>query len=491
MKTQLLTILALSILTPLACADEPKAAAKLPDTPAGRLVAGWLGALRTGNQETLQRFIAENYSKDVLARGTSKQRAAGGLRLCKINGGVPELVKIERSSAHELVALTQFPVTEVWLRVSAKVAPEPPHTVTEWVVTTPSLPDPDNAKKLSDEEIATRIEAYLTKLAAADVFSGSVVVAHDGKPIFSRAYGLASRAHGIPNCTDTKFNLGSMNKMFTAVAIAQLAEKGKLAFTDTVGKHLPDFPNKAVAEKVTLHQLLTHTSGVGDYFNDKYIEAAKDRFRTVQDFFPLFVEKPLEFEPGARFRYSNAGFMILGAVIEKVSGQNYFDYVRDHIFKPAGMTGTDAYEMDQDTPNLATGYTQENLYGQFLPGPRRNNLFLHVFKGGPAGGGFSTAEDLVRFARALRDHRLLGPKMTELVMAGKVESFPGEKYGYGFSEQMAKGQRVVGHGGGFPGINSELDIYPGLGYDVAVMSNYDPPTAQLVAGKLRSLICRG
>ena len=399
MKARLMTVLALSVLAALAGADDPKAAVKMPDTPAGRLLAGWLGALGTGKPEALQRFITENYSEDVLARGTAQQRAAGGIRLYQENGGAPELARIEHSSAHELVALVQFPVTESWLRVSVKVAPEPPHTVTQWTVASHRPPDPGNAKRLSDEEIAARAEAYLAKLVAADLFSGSVVVAHDGKPILCRAYGLASRAHDVPNRTDTKFNLGSMNKMFTAVAVAQLAEKGRLAFTDPVGKHLPDYPNKAVAEKVTLHHLLTHTSGVGDYFNDKYMEAAKDRFRTVRDFFPLFVDKPLEFEPGSRFRYSNAGFMILGAVIEKVSGQSYFDYVRDHVYKPAGMTDTDAYEMDQDTPNLATGYTRMNLQGQSVAGPRRNNLFLHVVKGGPAGGGFSTAEDLIRFAR--------------------------------------------------------------------------------------------
>jgi CubicO group peptidase (beta-lactamase class C family) len=476
-------------------ADDPQAAVKAPDTPAGRQFAGWLGALGTGKPEALQRFFTENFSKGVLARGTAKQRAAGGLRLAQENGGTPELARIERSSAHELVALIRFPVTEAWLRVSVKVAPEPPHTVTphtvtQWTVASQPPPDPGNAKRLSDEEIAARAEAYLAKLVAADLFSGSVVVAHDGKTIFSRAFGLASRAHGVPNSTNTKFNLGSMNKMFTAVAVAQLVEQGRLAFTDPVGKHLPDYPNKAVAEKVTLHHLLTHTSGVGDYFNDKYMRAAKDRFRTVQDFFPLFVDKPLEFEPGTRFRYSNAGFMILGAVIEQVSGQSYFDYVRDHVYKPAGMADTDAYEMDQDTPNLATGYRRMNLLGQPEVGPRRNNLFLHVFKGGPAGGGYSTAEDLIRFARALRDHRLLGPKLTELVMAGKVESQPREKYAYGFFEEVVNGHRVVGHGGGFPGINSQLDIFSDLGYDVAVMSNYDPPAAMLVVGKLRSLICR-
>jgi CubicO group peptidase (beta-lactamase class C family) len=489
MKARLVTVLALLVLPALADADDPKAPVKMPDTPTGRLLGGWLEALSTGKPETLRRFFTENYSKDVLALGTAQQRATGGIRLCQENGGTPELAGIERSAAHELVALVRFPVTESWLRVSVNVAPEPPHTVTQWTVASNSPPDSENAKRLSDEEIAARVEAYLAKLVAADLFSGSVVVAHDGKPIFSRAYGLASRAHNVPNRTDTKFNLGSMNKMFTAVAVAQLTQEGRLAFTDPVGKHLPDFPNKAVAEKVTLHHLLTHTSGVGDYFNDKYEKAAKDRFRTVRDFFPLFVDKPLEFEPGARFRYSNAGFMILGAVIEKVSGQNYFDYVRDHVYKPAGTADTDAYEMDQDTPNLATGYTRMNTQGQLVAGPRRNNLFLHVVKGGPAGGGYSTAEDLIRFARALRGHRLLSPELTELVMAGKVKSHPGEKYAYGFVEEIVNGQRIVGHSGGFLGISSQLDIFSDLGYDVAVMSNYDPPAAIHVAGKLRTLIC--
>ena len=483
-------VLVMFALAALAGADEPKAAVQTPGTPAGGILAGWLKALGTGKPDAVQRFIAENYSDDVLARASAQQRAAGGIRLCQINGGAPELARIESSSAHELVALLQFPATESWFRVSVKVAPEPPHTVTQWSVDSHSPPDPGNAKQLSDEEIAARAEAYVAKLVAADLFSGSVLVAHDGKPIFCRAYGLASRAHGVPNRTDTKFNLGSMNKMFTAVAVAQLAEKGRLAFTDSVGKHLPDYPNGEVAEKVTLHHLLTHTSGVGDYFDDKYVEAAKDRFRTVRDFFPLFVDKPLEFEPGSRFRYSNGGFMILGAVIEKVSGQSYFDYIRDHVCTPAGMTDTDAYEMDQDTPNLAAGYTRENLQGQFLAGPRRNNLFLHVVKGGPAGGGFSTAEDLIRFARALRAHKLLGPELAELVTAGKVDSYPGEKYAYGFVEEVVNGHRVVGHGGGFPGINSQLDVYCELGYDVAIMSNYDPPAAMHVAHKLRSLICR-
>ena len=155
------------------------------------------------------------------------------------------------------------------------------------------------------------------------------------------------------------------------------------------------------------------------------------------------------------------------------------------------MTNTDAYEMDQDTPNLAVGYTDMGVDYATEPSPqRRNNLFLHVIKGGPAGGGFSTVEDLLQFDRALRGRKLLDAKHTDLVLAGKVAVGPdaaGEKYGYGFSDAAVNGARVVGHGGGFPGISAQLDMYLDDGYTVAVLSNYDR-AANTVSDRLREWI---
>jgi CubicO group peptidase (beta-lactamase class C family) len=454
------------------------ATVKVPDTEAGRRLSGWLQAINSGDLKSIKAFHTASGAGDRVER-----RAQQDFGFYQQTRGL-QLRKVVQSSEHEIAALVQASLTEAWFQASIAVAAEPPHAVTSIGIRRASNPSP---VKVSEAEAVKVLEAYMKKLVAADVFSGTVLVARNGKPVFANAYGMANSAYQVPNRLDTKFNLGSMNKMFTAVAICQLAEQGKLAFSDPIGKHLTDYPNKTVAEKVTIHHLLTHTSGIGDYFNDKFIDASRDKFRSIKDYFPLFVDKPLEFEPGARFRYSNAGFMVLGAVVQKVSGKDYFDYVREHIYKPAGMINTDAYELDRDIPNLAYGYTREGLGDGFEDGARRNNLFMHVIKGGPAGGGYSTVEDLLRFDIALRQDKLLSASQRDILISGKVDAM-GAKYAYGFMESTINGKRIVGHGGGFPGINSQLDMYLESGYTVAVMSNYDPPAAQNVAGKLREML---
>ena len=211
--------------------------------------------------------------------------------------------------------------------------------------------------------------------------------------------------------------------------------------------------------------------------------------RSVDDFLALFIDEPLAFRPGERFEYSNSGYVVLGALVERVCGGSYYDYVRKHIYDPAGMSDTDAYELDRDAPNLAIGYTRHGDVGP-EPGPRRNNLFLHSIKGSPAGGGYSTVGDLVRFGAALLDHRLLDADHTATALAGKVQMGPG-RYGYGFVEERENDHRVVGHGGGFLGISTQFELHVDRGYSVAVLSNYDPPAADRVARWIRQLIPDG
>ncbi len=342
--------------------------------------------------------------------------------------------------------------------------------------------------KLSDTELAERIDALIKKLVAEDEFSGCALIARDGKPLLRKAYGLASKEFNVPNQPDTKFNVASMGKMFTGVAVAQLAEQGKLSFTDTIRKHLPDYPSQT-AEQITLHHLLTHTSGMGSYWKDEFHEANHARFRRIQDYFPLFTGDPLQFKPGEKWSYSNAGFMALGAIIEKVSGQNYFDFVRDQVFTKAGMRNTDFYEADRVTPNLAAGYTKQNRY---LPGAKEwtHNIFISPVKGSPAGGSYSTVDDLLAFDAALRSHKLLGQQFTETILTGKIEYRAGAKYAYGFANEWVNGKLIIFHDGGANGISAQLDMYPESGYAVAVLSNYDHPAIAPIVKTSRELITR-
>jgi CubicO group peptidase (beta-lactamase class C family) len=464
---------------------------QIPNTPVGGILDRWIRAYRSGDFETIRQFMLTSYAKNVLDQASADTRASNLVASFRVNGA-PRIFKIEKSTDYELVVVLQTELTEFWSRWTVKVSTDQPHMVTAITnVPIPPPPGAPDAAQLNDPQLAHWLDGYLSRLAAADVFSGSVVVAKNGRPFFQKAYGLASQSFKVSNRVDTKFNLGSMNKMFTAVAIAQLVEQGKLSFDDTIGKILPDYPNREVAEKVQIHHLLTHTSGLDDYFTPTFFDSSRERFRAVKDYLPLFVNQPLKFQPGERWSYSNAGFMLLGAVIEKVSGQDYFTYVREHIYKPAGMTDTDAFDLDHDTPNLAIGYTNQDTNGRFVPGPRSNNLYLHVIKGGPAGGGFSTAPDLLRFANALLANKLVGAKYTELLTSGKVDTGQrNEKYGYGFFCSTINGKRIVGHAGGFLGINSQLDIHLDTGYTIVVMSNYDPPIAQQIVIKIRQFIAR-
>lgn len=315
------------------------------------------------------------------------------------------------------------------------------------------------------ESIVYPIRSHLKNLEKENNLSGVVLIAKNGKPIYREAFGFANLPDSIKNKLDTKFNLASINKMFTAVAIMQLVESGKISLQDKVGKYLLDYPNKTVADSVTIHQLLTHTSGMSSFW-EEYDNRAKEKFKRVSDYLPLFVNKKLAFTPGSDFLYSNSGFIVLGLIIEKVSGQDYFDFVKEHLYQPAKMINTDAYELDNAVPNLATGYTMSLEE----PGQWKNNTFLNPTKGTPAGGGYSTVDDLLGFANALQNNILLSKESVALCTSGKVKFREG-MYGYGFEESTINGHRIFGHTGGHDGVASEIMIYPDLGYTVVILTN--------------------
>ncbi len=309
-----------------------------------------------------------------------------------------------------------------------------------------------------------KIRSFLDNLDS-DSFSGVILVAHKDRVTEKRAYGLSSIEFGVPNKIDTKFNLASITKMFTAVSTLQLYEKGLLELNAPIGKYLSDYPNKLVRDSVTIHQLLTHTSGNNNSMN--YWETNNLNFENVSDFAQLFMNDSLLSKPGTKYDYSGSGFVILGLIIEKVSGQNYYDYVKNHIFEPQKMSNTTVLEIDSVVQNKASGYT--TLFGEnkYL---KRNDYYLS--KAYPAGFHYSTIEDLFRFSKALRSYKLLKEETTELMFEPKVKGY-NTNLGYGIDIDLRYNQTIQGHSGGWYGIHNELMDFMLDNYTVIILSNID------------------
>jgi D-alanyl-D-alanine carboxypeptidase len=308
---------------------------------------------------------------------------------------------------------------------------------------------------ISQTELVRRMTTSLDSLAKVGQFSGVAVVAKNGVPIFQRAYGMADRERGIANNPETAFNLGSINKVFTQIAILQLRDAGKLDLDSTLSKYWPNYPNKEVARKITIRQLMRHTSGIGGNIFDPPAGGKRNDIRTLSDFLPLFVNEPLKFEPGARNAYSNAGYVVLGLLIERLSGDDYYTYVREHVFTPAGMTRTGSFAVDSLPPNTAIGYTRGDEDAP-LNAPLRPNSRGLPGRGSSAGGGYSTAQDLLRFVQALREH---------LIPSGLPAG--------------------IGIAGGSGGVNAIVEGGLPGGYDLVVLENLDPPAAERVARMTR------
>jgi CubicO group peptidase (beta-lactamase class C family) len=468
---------ALAVLLTSSAFAQPKPSPALPDTTAGQRVAGWLAAFNSGDDARMRQYFTDNLAPEALERRPMEERLST-IRDIRADVGTLELRKVVE--AGETRAIVVVAGREVFLQLTFELEPQPPHRVVRTRIEQIEDPDAPPPPKVSEPEAIAAIEKAVGDAMAADQFSGTVLVARDGKPLLLKAWGLASVEHNVPNRADTRYNLGSINKLFTWLAIGQLAQAGKLSFDDTLGKLLPDYPNADVRQKVTVRHLLEMASGIGDFFGERFDATPKDRFRTNADFLPMFAADPLAFEPGSRRRYSNGGFIVLGAIIEKVSGRSYYDYVRERIFVPAGMTGTDSFEADVPVPNLAEGYTR--LWGkgeQVMPGPRRKNIYTRPARGSAAGGGYSTAEDLLRFSNAVLADKLLSPPYTDWYLSG-VE--PGK----GTPPPRTQGE--LRWNGGAPGINAAFGTDLATGYTVIVMGNYDPPAAGKVAQAIRRIL---
>jgi CubicO group peptidase (beta-lactamase class C family) len=412
--------------------DTCRAQTKFPNTVAARQCAAWLKSFNHGAQDNYLDFLQKNFSS------SSHRNADQFPRL---------ILEADTVESHTTEGMGMLAI------------PQPS-----------GLPVPH----LSESDLTKTLRKRMEQEAGEDRFCGALLVAKNGQPVFEQVYGLADREHKILNTPKTLFRIGSMNKMFTAVAILQLVQAGKLGLDDPLGKYLTDYPNRDIARKVVIKQLLMHTGGTGDIFGPEF-EAHRLELRRLQDYVKLYGRRGPKFEPGSSWEYSNYGFVLLGLVIEKASGESYYDYVQKHIYEPAGMTSTGSEPEDLVLAKRSVGYTKMGGNGRWRP-----NTDTLPYRGTSAGGGYSTVEDLLRFANALQKHKLLNVNYTEMVTRGKIDT-PNGRYGYGFGDQNINGTRCFGHAGGAPGMNGDLEICPGPDYVIVVLSNMDPPAASRVS----------
>ena len=333
------------------------------------------------------------------------------------------------------------------------------------------------------------LQAFLQGLADEDKFSGTVLVAKDDDILFTGAYGYADRGRKIAMQVDTKLNLGSINKSFTAVAICQLAQKGLLSLQDILEKHLPDYADISQG-RITIEQLLMHTAGLGNFMAAPGYRENLNRVDLIKDYLPYCRE--MVGIPGERHIYSNAGYIVLGAIVEAVSGEDYFSYIDKHIYQPAGMINSGCFYREAPPPNLAIGYIRPGTpgFGASPSGPPGNqgatseeplpNTNWLPLRGCSAGGGYSTVEDMFRFVRGIHNEVLLS--------GGFATLFPhqGIDYNYAVSRQYPGAKQAVGHSGGAPGINSVYEFYQELGYTLVVQVNID--SMQPIISMLRQKI---
>jgi len=422
-----------------------------PDSIAISIVNDFLMASNSGDRNAMEEFILLHYDKNALRRIPLFAVVSLNMAFYYETGGMGyELSKILPSNPGVVTAELYNKLTQSTLKFTIPVSGAP-----------------------------------LYKMDEEEEFSGAVLLAKNGSVLLGKAIGEASKAYEIPNKIDTKFNMASLGKMFTGLAVTQLVEKGMLSFDDPISKYISEeWLNPEISKKIQVRHLLTHTSGLGDYFREAYTQCAIPFFKDLDDYKSLIVDDTLMFEPGTRFSYSNTGMLLLGVVIENVTNEGYFNYLKENIFDPIGMVNTDGYAKDSPVKNRATGYTKVYENGAVT---WNNHQFTRIMRGSPSGGVYSTVEDMLKFDMAIRSNRLLSPEYSEILLEGRPE-LNASFHSYGFFVSEGSAGRIASHQGDGQGMNCQFKMYIDAGYTMVILSNYSAPSANIVANVVDQLI---
>lgn len=344
---------------------------------------------------------------------------------------------------------------------------------------------PTASAKTTDTEPSSpalaELNGFVLGLTLADRFSGVVLVAKDDRVIFEKAYGSLDEKRDTPVAVDTRFNLASAGKMFTSVAILQQVAAGRLTLDTRVDEVLKDYPNRNFADTVTVRQLLTHTAGAGDIDELFGTEnaAVRARIRSVADMLALHSDRAPEFAPGTRQKYGNFGYVVLGRMVEVLSGEDYETYIRKHVFDPAGMTRTSFTDCTESATDIAAGYAT-------VDGKRVSNCTTQPIRGLPAGGEISTARDMLLFVRALRDGKLIPSTLFDEATRTQRDFMGLGFFATGYGPDVPQRDFRWGHAGSSDGICTDVRTYPGTGETIVVLTNRDAPACFPVANFLHA-----
>lgn len=477
----LMHLLLTGAVTTLAAAEDPSV--PIPDTPAGRRFAEIMRLTDTGDPQAIAAYVSDRFTEEMRAANPDDPGITAFLvDHAKRFGGFE--VRRELSSTDEQVTMLVRPRSQPtrYLRYVVNVESAPAHRV-QGLFLMPAAPEdiPKEGSPLTPEAALVAFTREVDRVLGSGAFSGVVLLARGDEVVLERTAGEADREHHVPVTAETLFGLASMNKMFTAVAIGRLVDQGRLAWKDPVEKHLPGWLPEA-ARGTTVDALLTHRSGLGDYLDSIRTDPKIRETRVLSDYRDLIRTSPVEPAPEGGLRYSNTGYLVLGALIEAVTGRDYFEFVRQEVFAPAGMTRTDSWCRDEIVEGRAIGYVPPGeAAAAGLGNGWRSNSALQGIRGTSAGGGYSTARDLLRFARALVTGKLVRPETLETMLSPQARFLPGSEYGYGFVlGGTREGGRVFGHSGGFPGVSGELKVYGDGSWTLVVLSNVSGGAGELV-----------
>jgi len=335
---------------------------------------------------------------------------------------------------------------------------------------------PAQSTVVSDQQITSKTDEYMTAAVAVDGFTGSILVARNGQPVVNKGYGMANFEHGVPNTPKTVFRLGSVTKQFTGMAITMLQERGKLSVNDPICKYLSDCP--PAWQAITIKHLLTHTSGIPNYTS--FPDFGKTAVLPVSSagMLSLLKDKPLEFPVGEKFAYSNSGYFLLGTIIERVSGKSYADFLQENIFTPLGMKHTGYDSPTRIIKNRAAGYARQS-------GEMVNAAYMDMTIPYAAGSLYSTTGDLLIWDQALYTEKLAARKsLDEMFTPAKGDT----GYGYGWSMGKRFDRQTIGHGGGIYGFATQITRFPADRVTVIVLSNVQGAPAGKVANDLGAIV---